>query len=361
MVVAPQEQKTGPSRGCMARDAELDRLKSAIPELYQPAQGAGGRLTNDFSSVDSLRESTPLQGSELERFNLGMGFLADAATDPDASNPNFLLTGSMAVARDAQIAQTEQHKRESERRFVIAQLREQIEARNRQIEENLKRYAALERQDSALSQHLDRLRRGEKADLDTNGKLRDAEAEAAIREYEDRYGVTVDRNDADQIAVILQGIRDEKLRIMRENEDLAADNERDRKLAIDMGAKPESIPATVTTLEASQAGQRSLDNTTTKLGDEKQRQTVVDTIFEASSVDHALAREHVAMDAGFEQFEEVVIDGPSAIAPPEPPIIPASKLPRPSWSSRRLSRPYNVPISTRDLRQNLSSVTSSGI
>ncbi|SFF97178.1 hypothetical protein SAMN05518801_104257 [Novosphingobium sp. CF614] len=256
-------------------DADIGRPKAAIPKNFQPPPESRGRLTNDFLSVDSLRESTPLQGSETavamvdyraaddsrERHNLGMNFLADAADNPDAANPGFLLPGALANAHAARVAQSEQRQRDDDRRFIISQ----IEARNRQIAENLKRLEILDKQETALQDHLARLRRGEKAELDEDGKLENKDAEAAVREYEERYGVTVNRNDAAQIAVILQGVRDQKILIRRDNERLAAENEQDRQSAIRMGADPASIPATVKALETTDAGRRSLNNATAKI------------------------------------------------------------------------------------------------
>src|SRR5690606_40264411 len=40
--------------------------------------------------------------------------------------------------------------------------------------------------------------------------LKDAKAEKAIREYEKRHGVKVDRTDADALAVVIKDIEDEE-------------------------------------------------------------------------------------------------------------------------------------------------------
>jgi len=205
-----------------------------------------------------------------------MAFVNDG--DGEAANPGFLLNGSAAAIHQAHVESVKRRADDKERQHVIQQIIDQIEARNRQIAENLKRIDALSKQESALDRHLADLREGKKAELDENGALRDKAAEQAVRDYEKRYGVKVDRNDPDQIAIILQGIRDEKLRIIRENDDLAADNERDRRLAIEPGAKPESIPATVKELNATREGQRSLDTAAAHLENEGQRRLIAESV-----------------------------------------------------------------------------------
>ncbi|MCP1469485.1 vacuolar-type H+-ATPase subunit I/STV1 [Sphingobium sp. OAS761] len=233
--------------------------------------------------------------------------------DGDTTNPGFLLNGSAAAIHQAHVESVKRREDDKERQHVIQQIIDQIEARNRQIAENLERIDALSKQETALDRHLADLREGRKAELDENGALRDKAAEQAVREYEKRYGVKVDRNDPDQIAIILQGIRDEKLRIIRENEDLAADNERDRKLAIDMGAKPESIPATVRTLETTAEGQRSVNSATAKLERVEDRTAVADTIL--SEDDRELG--HAAVAGVDEGFDEVAENDASAMAAPK--------------------------------------------
>ncbi len=217
------------------------------------------------------------------------------------------------------MARQERERREAERRYVIASLIEQIEARNRQIAENLERLEVLAKQESALQRQIDRLRRGEEPTRNPDGSLRDEDAEAAVREYEDRYGVTLDRTDADQVALVLQGVRDEQLRIRRENEDLAADNARDREMALNMGANPDSIPATVQALESTNAGRRSLDNATAHLTDEVQRETVVESLFAGD--DKALGLD--ALTPVYEGFDEVVSPDNAAErpSPPKPPAL----------------------------------------
>ena len=307
----------------MARDdADIDRLKAEIPDRYQPPRDAGGMLTNQFSSVDSLRESTPLQGSgpsERDLHNLGLRFVAASADNPNQTSPGFLLSGALASALQIQIAKTERGKHDDEQRFVLAQLISQIEARNRQIEENIKRLAILDRQETALQEQLARLRSGEKAELDENGRLRNKDAEAAIHEYEQRYGVTVDRNDGAQIATILRGVQDEKLYLQRDNERLERENEQDRQLAIRMGADPASIPATVRTAQETDAGRRSVNAATASLDSYELKRRVVDAKpFDAN--DRALALEEIANQAtDFEETAQVIVPaGVSAASQVEP-------------------------------------------
>ena len=294
--------------------ADIERIKAAVPDKHQPPPHAGGRLSNDFFSVDSLRESTALQGSEFERHQRGMAFVNGG--DGETANPGFLLNGSAAAIHQAHVESVKRREDDKERQHVLQQIIDQIEARNRQIAENLKLIDALSKQESALDRHLANLREGKKAELHENGALRDKAAEQAVRDYEKRYGVKVDRNDPDQIAIILQGIRDEKLRIIRENDDLAADNERDRKLAIDMGAKPESIPATVRTLNQSEAGKQSLDQAAALTDSDAVKRQIVDARFD-DPANHALAAEAIDnADSGFD--DAVQVDLSSKPKPPSP-------------------------------------------
>lgn len=117
----------------MARDdAETGRPKAAIPDNFQPAPGTGSRLSNHFLSVDSLRESTPLQGSEIDRtaqerdrHNRGAAFVAG---DSDQAAPGFLLTGAQATARKSHMTVIEQRKRDDER-FASDQMKAALDAR----------------------------------------------------------------------------------------------------------------------------------------------------------------------------------------------------------------------------------------
>ena len=131
----------------MARDdADIDRAKSGVPEIHRPRHAAGA-LTNHFSSVDSLRESTPLQGSEIaerERFNLGMGFIG---RDSSETAPGFILSGAIAAARAVQITATEKRKNEDER-FALGQMKQALE----------QRLAELDREIAAIDKRLEDIR-----------------------------------------------------------------------------------------------------------------------------------------------------------------------------------------------------------
>ncbi|QDX25735.1 hypothetical protein FPZ54_06685 [Sphingomonas suaedae] len=111
----------------MALDAaDIERLKAAVPADHRPPRDASGRLTNHFSSLDSLRESNALQGSELDRFNYGTAFVG--SSDEDAANPNFLLTGGHAIARAVQTERQEREKRKDSD-FIFDQVRQQLAQR----------------------------------------------------------------------------------------------------------------------------------------------------------------------------------------------------------------------------------------
>ncbi|MEJ7925999.1 hypothetical protein WG908_04415 [Sphingobium sp. AN641] len=108
----------------MAFDAtEIQRLKAAIPIDYRPRPQAAGQLTNDFLAVDLLRKSTALEGTERDRHNLGMAYLN--SPDADAAGPTFLLTGAQAVARNAQVIQSERAEHDITD-FAFDQMRENL-------------------------------------------------------------------------------------------------------------------------------------------------------------------------------------------------------------------------------------------
>ncbi len=259
----------------MAFDAkDIARIKARIPEHFQPPHEADGTLSNAFFSVDPLHEAAALHARELERHNLGMA----ALDNPNLAGSNVILSGSHTSAKAQRITREERKKREADQREVIEQIIAQIEARNREIAENLARLEELDAQEAALNDQIARLQRGEQLERDADGHLKNKDAEKAIREYEERYGVKVDRTDAAQLAIILRGVRDEQQKVRRDNETLIEANERDRQLAIRMGADPASISATVTKLEQSAEGQRSVDKATAEMGDDTNRRQVAETI-----------------------------------------------------------------------------------
>lgn len=296
---------------------EIARIKARIPEHFQPPHEADGRLSNAFFSVDPLRESDALHARELERHNLGMA----ALDNPDLAGSNVILSGSHASAKTQRITREERKKREADQREVIEQIIAQIEARNREIAENLARLEELDAQEAALNDQIARLQRGEELERDADGHLKDKNAEDAIREYEERYGVKVDRTDAAQLAIILRGVRDEQQKVRRDNETLIEANERDRQLAIRMGADPASIPATVTKLEQSAEGQRSIDKATAEMADDIERLKIADMIADNLADDDLTGQSVTATD-------EVLSEDASDIATSSD--VAKLKLPTPS-------------------------------
>lgn len=69
----------------------------------------------------------------------------------------------------------------------------------RTIEANNERLRVLERQQDALGKHLALLLAGEPVELSEDGSLKDADAEAAVKDYEEAKNITVDRTDPVQI------------------------------------------------------------------------------------------------------------------------------------------------------------------
>ena len=123
--------------------ADIERIKAAVPADHRPSPHAGGQLSSAFFQVDSLRESTALQGSEFERHQLGMAFLDNG--DDEAANPNFLLTGAQAKVRAERIERQHRKERDEQRQFLadlhdvldrrLAALNAELEAIDRRLEE----------------------------------------------------------------------------------------------------------------------------------------------------------------------------------------------------------------------------------
>jgi hypothetical protein len=136
--------------------------------------------------------------------------------------------------------------------------------------------------------------------------------------------VRVDRGNTDQIAIILQNVRDEQVRLRRSNEDLAADNERDRQLARDMGADPRSIPATVRSLERTEDGRRSLNAATAALERDDLKQSVI-AAKGYDAADTAFAMDNrVSDDSGFDDVVQVEVPSPQSSGTP----VGGTEIPR---------------------------------
>jgi len=172
----------------------------------------------------------------------------DADSETVGSGYRALNSSPDKVARSPE----EKRRRDEYARTLREAIQRQIEANNEQIEANNIRLAELTGEASALERLLTALRRGEEADIDAQGRLRDAEAEVAIRTYERKYGVTIDRADAGQIDLVLKDVLDEMDWIRRDNERLERDNELLASEGARMDADPSHIPEFVAgTLEAS--------------------------------------------------------------------------------------------------------------
>jgi hypothetical protein len=216
---------------------DIERLKAAIPKDFQPPPTIRGRLTSYFLSVDSLRESTPLQGSETdpvndvdrraaadarERYNLGMGFVTG---NTGLAAPGFILSGAQVAIQNAQVAEVEQRKHDDER-FALDQMNAAVDARisklnadliaiDKRLEEIRVRRAAIGTSFEALDEIARRRARGEKLDP----------ANEADRHLMETAGMSEEEaNSADYAATIAARRRD------LDREDSALSTEWDTKM-----------------------------------------------------------------------------------------------------------------------------------
>lgn len=138
----------------MALDAsEIERLRAAVPDMHRPPRDAGGLLSHRFGvEVDPAYDVHSASASELERHNLGLAFLADAAANPDTANPNFRLTGGLAAVRAVEMAKEEHEKRE-DWEFALDRAREALD----------RRLAALDAELAAIDQRLEEIRQRREA------------------------------------------------------------------------------------------------------------------------------------------------------------------------------------------------------
>jgi|GEM_PF-3139287 len=225
----------------MAHDeADIGRLKAAVPDIYRP-RDAAGMLSNRFDfSVDLRSKSTALQGSDAdpvglanrlatasarELHNLSVGFVAG---NGDRSGAGFLLTGAQVSAQIAQRTETQQRGRDDER-FALNQADTALKAA---LDARLK---ALDAELGAIDTRLEeiRLRRIEITDsldamddieqLARDGKL-DKNNEAH-RRLAQKAGIDPDKLNAADIARIIAQRRGEL-----DAEDGALDTEWNRKM-----------------------------------------------------------------------------------------------------------------------------------
>lgn len=150
-------------------DAELALTAAKTPNVF-----------GNISNSDNQREANLL------------------ATSQGAAGNDLSFTGNATAQRlgsEAQKAEKIAKDRKSFQDQAFQNLLTQIRALDRKIAWHEGEIARLTKQRNAIDDYMEKLRRGEKPEAN-------ADVDAAILAYEERYGVKVDRNDADQMAKV---------------------------------------------------------------------------------------------------------------------------------------------------------------
>ena len=142
--------------------SDIGRLKAAVPTIYRPRDVAG-TLADSFDNSASLRER--------EQFNLGMKFVSG---DDQSQAPSFILSGSVATVRKAQLDKRNEERRRDERTTVqraldalnerIAALDAEIATINEDLRRIAERRAAIAEQLTAIDDIEELRRKGIKLD-----------------------------------------------------------------------------------------------------------------------------------------------------------------------------------------------------
>lgn len=114
-----------------------------------------------------------------------------------------MANGAAAMSIDTRGAANKEEKKREEafRNFVLREQLRRIEADLAHYQERIR---LLQGYQDALQRHLEKLKNGEDIEKNADGSLKDQQAEEAIRAYEEQYGVTVDRDNPDQISDVLR-------------------------------------------------------------------------------------------------------------------------------------------------------------
>lgn len=177
----------------------------------------------------------------LRDLNIGMKDMADGQDDRNLNTGRIARIVSGGSENAAARREKERRRRGgdiSTQLLLQQQLENQIAANNEQITRNNERLEVLDRYQSGLERHLEKLKNGEAIERNEDGSLKDADAETAIREHEEKYGVTVDRTDADKVQNILSGYQQEDQAIRRDNERLEAKNSEYTALGRELDRNP---------------------------------------------------------------------------------------------------------------------------
>ncbi len=105
-----------------------------------------------------------------------------------------------------------------------------IKSTQQKIKENTDRLEKLDRYEEALTGVIESIENGGEVALNPDGSLQDADAEAAVKEFEENYGRSVDRTDPEALSEVLEFVRTEKrqtevtLEELKEKENVSIEN-----------------------------------------------------------------------------------------------------------------------------------------
>jgi len=122
-----------------------------------------------------------------------------------------------AVSKDKEKRQKDDQSSDSDTNLHFAELIADLE---RQVRANNERIELLNQYHHALSDHLQKLLNGEEIEVNSDGSLRDEMAEAAIREYEEKYGQVIDRYDPGEVKGAIDSFDAENQYLRKENSDI---------------------------------------------------------------------------------------------------------------------------------------------
>jgi len=110
---------------------------------------------------------------------------------------------------------------------LLEDIDRQIAANKEKIHENEQSIEALNKGINALQNAINSLERGEDLLLNANGSFVNADLEQAVKEFEDKYGIVIDRENPDSALLqsILKAAEQEKARLEGENLSLERENE----------------------------------------------------------------------------------------------------------------------------------------
>ena len=138
---------------------------------------------------------------------------------------------AQAASSGSKAAEEEKARKKGMDNVVLLAMLDQIADLNNQIAANNERIEELERQEAGLEQTIEDMENGKPVVDEETGELKNKDAEAAVKEYEQKHGVKVDRTNPDVLKEILGGVRAEKQVLEKSNDDLAVEVEQREFLA----------------------------------------------------------------------------------------------------------------------------------